>query len=87
MPEFICLKQLLEYRARSRSSHYRDVHKGLFTKAIKLGPRSVVWPVLELEILTAARVAGCPEKEIKQLVETLHLQRKQAYAEFSGDLL
>ena len=87
MTKYICLKQLLEYRARSRSSHYRDVHKGLFTKAIKLGPRSVVWPVLELEILSAARVAGCPEKEIKQLVERLHLQRKEAYAEIAGGVL
>jgi len=87
MTKYISLKQLLDYRARSRSSHYRDIEQGLFTKPVKLGTRSVVWPVLELEILSAARVAGCPEKEIKQLVERLHLQRKEAYAEIAGGVL
>ena len=74
--------QVLHQRARSSSSHYRDIQNGLFTKPVSLGygdNASVGWPLNEVNILTAAQVAGLSEDEIRNLVEELHIKRKSAF--------
>lgn len=79
MPIFFKLQEVLEYRHRSRSSHLRDVKNDLCTKPIKMGPRSVVWLADELEQIRAARIAGLPDHDIKELVQRLHEERLTGY--------
>ncbi len=74
------IPQVLAQRARSSSSHYRDIQNGLFTKPVNLGQRAVGWPIDEVNILTAAQVAGLSEDEIRNLVAELHLKRKSVFS-------
>ena len=74
------ISQVLAKRARSSSSHYRDIQNGLFTKPVNLGERAVGWPTSEVNILTAAQVAGLSEDEIRNLVAELHLKRKSVFS-------
>jgi prophage regulatory protein len=69
------LPGLLEKRGKSRSAHYDDVQKGLFTPPVNIGPRAVAWPDHEAEALVAAQIAGKSADEIKQLVKKLVAQR------------
>jgi len=73
------IPQVLAQRARSSSSHYRDIQNGLFTKPVNLGERAVGWPIREVNILTAAQVAGLSEDEIRNLVVELHAKRKSVF--------
>jgi len=73
------LPQVLDQRARSSSSHYRDIQNGLFTNPVNLGERAVGWPINEVNILTAAKVAGLSEDEIRNLVAELHARRKSFF--------
>ena len=86
MTIFFDLKEVLEFRHRSRSSHFRDIENGLCTKPIKIGPRSVVWLANELEQIRAARIAGLPESDIKELVQRLHEERITGYHRKTGDM-
>jgi len=70
------LPEALEVRGRSRSSHYLDIQQGLFTSPVLIGHRSVGWPIEELELLNAARIAGRTESEIRALVVQLEAARK-----------
>ena len=76
MTIFFKLKEVLEYRHRSRSSHFRDIKNGLCTTPINVGPNSVVWLSTELETLRSAAIAGKSEDEIRQLVRQLHRKRQ-----------
>ena len=86
MTIFFDLKEALEFRCRSRSSHFRDIKDGLCTKPIKMGPRSVAWLADELEQIRAARVAGLPDRDIKELVQRLHEERITGYHCKTGDV-
>ena len=77
----IKLRDTLAKRARSSSSHYRDIQQGLCTAPVKIGEKSVGWPIDEIKILNAARIAGLHKEEIKNLVKQLHTKRKQMLAE------
>ena len=76
MTIFFKLKEVLEYRHRSRSSHFRDIKNGLCTTPINVGPNSVVWLSTELETLRSAAIAGKSEDEIRLLVRQLHGKRQ-----------
>lgn len=79
---FCRLPSVLEARGnRSRSSHYDDIQKGLYTHGIPVGPRAVCWPLHEVQALNAARIAGKSDDEIRQLVVTLEAMRKSALDE------
>ena len=80
------LAEVLEYQCRSRSSHLRDVEHGYCTTPIKIGPRSVVWLANELEQIRAARIAGLPDSDIKELVQRLHEERITSYHCKTGDV-
>jgi len=74
--------QVLNQRARSSSSHYRDIQNGLFTKPVSLGygdNASVGWPLNEVNILNAAQIAGLSESAIQMLVAELHAKRKSVF--------
>ena len=69
-------KEVDNRRQRSRSSRYTDIDDGLFTRGIRNGPRSLIWPDYEVEILNAARIAGKSDDDIRELVEKLEADRK-----------
>lgn len=60
----------------SRSTIYLRIQQGLWTKPVKLGPRSVAWPASEVAALNAARIAGMADTEIRALVAKLEAARK-----------
>lgn len=72
------LPAVLRERGRSRSSHYLDIQQGLYTQPVIIGLRAVGWPVNEVAILNAARIAGKTDKEIRELVTQLETARKTA---------
>ena len=76
MTIFFDLKEVLEFRHRTRSSHFRDIKNGLCTTPINVGPRSVAWLRSELEALRSAVIAGKTDKEIKLLVRELEELRR-----------
>ena len=60
----------------SRSTIYRKISKGLFTKPVSIGGDRVAWPANEVQAIINARIAGKSEEAIKALVLELHDQRK-----------
>lgn len=62
----------------SRSTIYLRISEGLWTKQVRLGPRSVGWPAYEVAALNAARIAGKTDEEIRSLVVKLETARKAA---------
>ena len=60
----------------SRSVLYRQMDEGLFTKPVKIGARSAVHPVHEVEAILGARLNGATEDQIRKLVADLMEQRK-----------
>ncbi len=72
------LPEVLRERGRSRSSHYKDIQLGLFTRQVSIGLRSVGWPSTEVEAINAARIAGISDDDIRSLVVFLESARKTA---------
>jgi prophage regulatory protein len=64
----------------SRSTHYGNVAKGLWTTPVNLGPRAVGWPDYECDLLIAARISGKTEGEIRDLVTRLEGDRKSLFS-------
>ena len=62
----------------SRSTIYLRIAQGLWTKQVSLGPRCVGWPAHECDSLTAARISGKTDAEIRDLVIKLESARKAA---------
>jgi prophage regulatory protein len=71
------LPEVLRARGRSRSTHYSDIHRGLFTRAVSLGAHCVAWPESEVIALNRARISGMPDQEICALVLRLEATRKR----------
>ena len=63
---------------RSRSSTYADIKSGLFVAPVRIGARSVGWPVNEVDAILAARIASKSDEEIRALVAKLEAARKAA---------
>lgn len=59
----------------SRSTIYRDIQRGLFTKPVEIGGTRVAWPANEVEAINKARIAGKSDDEIKALVIELEAAR------------
>lgn len=62
----------------SRSTIYLRISQGLWTLPVSLGPRAVGWPDYECDSLTAARISGKTDAEIRDLVLKLESARKAA---------
>jgi prophage regulatory protein len=75
-PTILRLKDVIRRRGRSRSAHYQDIDKGLFTRPVLIGERAVGWPDNEVSILNAARIAGKTDDQIRALVIELEAARK-----------
>lgn len=59
----------------SRSTIYRYIADGLFTKPVVIGGNRVAWVKSEIEALNQARITGKSDDEIKQLVIELEAAR------------
>ena len=59
----------------SRSTIYRKIKKGLFTKPVQIGGERVAWPANEVTAINQARIAGKSDDEIKALVIELEAAR------------
>ena len=62
---------LLARLGRSNTALHGDIHAGLMTPPVAIGPRAVAWPSHEADAIVAARVAGLADDEIKALVRRL----------------
>jgi prophage regulatory protein len=62
----------------SRSTLYLRIANGVFTHPVNLGGRAVGWPSHEVAALNAARIAGKPDSEIRELATQLESARKVA---------
>jgi len=62
----------------SRSTLYLRIAHGAFTHPVSLGGRAVGWPAHEVAAINAARIAGKPDAEIRELVAKLEADRKAA---------
>jgi prophage regulatory protein len=60
----------------SRSTLYLRIAHGVLTHPVNLGGRAVGWPANEVAALNAARIAGKPDNEIRELVAQLEAARK-----------
>jgi prophage regulatory protein len=69
------LPTVLELRGVGRSTHYKDVGAGLFTRPVSLGPRLKAWPASEVNAMNSAIVAGKDESHIRALVKKLEAKR------------
>lgn len=59
----------------SRSTIYRKIQRGLFTKPVQIGGERVAWPANEVQAINQARIAGKSDAEIKTLVIELESAR------------
>lgn len=67
-----------EYRrqlAITKSGEYRARHDGLLPPPIQLGPRSIGLPAHEVDIITAARIAGTNDADMREIVSRLVVAR------------
>jgi len=62
----------------SRSTIYRYISDGLFTKPVEIGGTRVAWPANEVDALNKARISGKSTDQIKQLVIELEAARVSA---------
>jgi prophage regulatory protein len=60
----------------SRSTLYLRIARGVFMHPVSLGGRAVGWPANEVAALNAARIAGKPDSEIREMVAQLEAARK-----------
>jgi prophage regulatory protein len=60
---------------KSRSTIYREIQKGLFTKPVSIGGDRVAWPASEIQAINQARIAGKSDADIKLLVIELEALR------------
>ena len=72
------LAEVIRRRGISRTTHYEDMEKGLYTKPVPIHTRVVGWPEYEEDALNAARIAGKTNDEIRDLVKELMNNRKFA---------
>jgi prophage regulatory protein len=61
----------------SRSTCYLHINQGLLPKPISIGSRAVGWPSHEIDAILNARISGCTDVEIKELVNQLQNQRSK----------
>jgi len=75
------IQRLLAVKADSglsRSTIYLRIAQGLWPSPVRLGARAVGWPSGEVAAMIAARIAGKSDEEIRRLVQSLEVSRKNA---------
>lgn len=69
---------LATFGLRSSSPMYDYIQHGLMVQPIRLSARCSRWLISEVRAVAAARAAGTPDSELKELVQRLHAARKFA---------
>ena len=64
---------------RSRTTVYKNVSAGVFTRPIAIGQRAVGWLDTEVEAISLALIAGQSQDEVRQLVVRLHALRLERF--------
>ena len=64
---------------RSDASIYNAIRDGLFPTGVAIGQRAKGWPDYEVDAIITARIAGKSDAEIRELVQTLHAKRVEAF--------
>jgi prophage regulatory protein len=85
MIEFLRLPAVLRARAdRSKTQHYEDVRRGLFTPGVWIARNTTAWPAHEVEAINRACLAGQSDEEIRELVKQLVAARENPRGEQFG---
>lgn len=63
---------------RSKAAIYAAIHRGEWTKPIRLGVRCSAWPVGEVDALNAAAIRGATPEQVRALVQLMHEARATA---------
>lgn len=77
MNDLLRMPDVKRLSSLARPTIYRDIRRGTFPKPVKIGAVSA-WPAAEIAAVNAARIAGKSDDEIRQLVASLHDQRRIA---------
>jgi prophage regulatory protein len=72
------LPDVLAARGIARSTLYRDIKRGLWTRPITIGLSTSVWPSEETEVLVAAYQVGLQPEEIRGVVTRLMEERSSS---------
>ena len=75
---FARLPAVIDQSGLSRSSIYDLAQRGLFPPPVKAGPKLALWVRSEISAWCAAQIAGKSEDEIKALIMSLVVARKDA---------
>ena len=67
--------RVLDASGDSRSTLYLKISQGLWTRPVRIGPRSVGWPSSEVAAINSARIAGKSDDDIRALVAQLEAAR------------
>ena len=59
----------------SRTTIYRKIKAGLFTKGVPIGGDRVAWPANDIDAINRARIAGKTDDQIRELVAELEAAR------------
>jgi len=70
------LPSVIALTGMGRATIYDFMQRGLFVHPVKLGPKLAAWPRGEIDRINAARIAGKNPDEIKALVSSLMIARK-----------
>lgn len=76
--KFLRLPALLARRGHGRSTAYRQVQDHLLTPPVRLGANTRAWLEHEVDAIDRARIAGCNDTEIRDLVRALVAARKNS---------
>jgi len=66
------IQQVTRHTGYPRTTLYRHIANGLFTRPVKIGERASAWPDYEVTAIQEARIAGKRREEIVKLVNGLH---------------
>ncbi len=64
----------------ARSTIYKAIAAGVWTRPVLLSARAVGWPVAEVDAILGARVAGKTDDDIRALVIALQASRARTGA-------
>lgn len=69
--------EALKYMGLSSSTFHNYINQGLIVAPVSLGARSSGYPLYEIKIINAARIAGKNDDEIRLIVQQLMKDRKK----------
>lgn len=72
------LPVVIQRSGLARSTIYKSIAAGVWTRPVKISARAVAWPSTEIDALLGARVAGSTVAHIRELVVQLYTARRDA---------